>query len=401
MRVLYYDCFSGISGDMHLGAMLDLGVGEEYLKGELQKLNLDEFELDVKKDERRGITGTNLNVLVKEHHHHQEEDHQHHHCHRHLSDIEKIINDSALNDNVKSLSCAMFRKVAEAEAKVHGKGIDEVHFHEVGAVDSIVDTIGAAICIDYLKVDKVMCSTVEVGGGFVKCEHGTLPVPAPATTEILKGIPIRGGSVPFEATTPTGAAIVASVVDEFTDKKNFTIEKVGYGIGNKDACDVPNVLRAVIGEIDEACAGSGQEDVRVLECNIDDMNPEMYGYVMDKLFENGALDAYLTPIIMKKGRPGIKISVMCDKKHDEMLSQVLLRETSTLGVRKFKVDREKLERKFHSIDTRFGKINVKTSYMNGEAVKWKPEYEDVRKAAEENSVSMREVYEEVNRNILK
>jgi len=254
LRILYYDCFSGISGDMNLGAMIDAGVDRDYLKGELSKLNLDhEFEISVCRDSRKGITGTKVDVMLKHHdEHHDHGNHGHHrhghnHEHRNLESIESIINSSSLNENVKRISLDMFGRVAEAEAKVHGKPIHEVHFHEVGALDSIVDIVGAAICLDFLKVDKVMSSPVELGGGFVKCAHGMIPVPAPATVEILKGIPVKSGIVPFETTTPTGAAILASSVDEFSEMKDFIIESTGYGIGGRDT-DIPNVLRVYLGK---------------------------------------------------------------------------------------------------------------------------------------------------------
>lgn len=249
MRVLYYDCFAGISGDMNLGAMLDVGVDKDYLANELSKLNIDhEFEIKAVKESRKGIEGTKVDVVLKHHHEHDHEhEHEHHHHHRNLENIENIINSSSLNDNVKALSLNMFKKVAEAEARVHGKPIYEVHFHEVGAIDSIVDIVGAAICLDYLKVDKVMSSPVELGGGFVKCAHGIIPVPAPATVEILKGIPVKSGIVPFETTTPTGAAILASNVQEFSDMKDFIIENTGYGVGCRDT-EIPNVLRVYLGK---------------------------------------------------------------------------------------------------------------------------------------------------------
>lgn len=253
MKILYYDCFSGISGDMNLGAMVDLGVPKEYLIGELKKLNInDEYELEITNGVKNGISGTKVNVILKHHHHHDENhcDHDHHH-HRNLKDIEDIIRSSDFKEKVKNLSLNMFKVVAEAEAKVHNKELYEVHFHEVGATDSIIDIVGAAICCDYLDVEEILCSTVEVGGGFVHCAHGVLPVPAPATVEILKDIPIRKGNVPFEATTPTGAAILRSLVKEFTDKDEFKILKVGYGIGYKDFDKMPNVVRVFIGEKEE------------------------------------------------------------------------------------------------------------------------------------------------------
>ena len=262
MKVLYYDCFCGISGDMNLGALLDLGVDEAYLRQELSKLNLDaEYELQVKKDNKKGISGTRVDVVLKneahvhkhDHHHHHEAqtgvepDHGHtHHAHRNLKDIENIIINSSLGDRVKKVSLNIFMKVAEAEAKVHGKPLYEVHFHEVGAVDSIVDIVGAAVCLDYLKVDKIMASSVQVGGGFVKCAHGIIPIPAPATVEILKNIPLKSGIVPFETTTPTGAAILAANVDAFTDHMDFSVDKIGYGIGHREL-EIPNILRIYLG----------------------------------------------------------------------------------------------------------------------------------------------------------
>ena len=242
MKILYYDCFCGISGDMNLAALIDLGVPEEYLMQELSKINLNsEYEIKIEKSAKLGITGTRVDVILKDN------NHSHEHHHRNLKDIEEIINSSDLGDKVKKLSLDMFMKVAEAEAKVHGKGLYEVHFHEVGAVDSIVDMVGAAICLDYLKVDRIIASPVQVGGGFVKCAHGLMPVPAPATAEILKNIPINTGIVQFETTTPTGAAILAANVQEFTPKADFSIKKIAYGIGHRDL-EIPNVLRVYLGE---------------------------------------------------------------------------------------------------------------------------------------------------------
>lgn len=264
MKVLYYDCFCGISGDMNLSALLDLGVDESYVRQELSKLNLDaEYELEVKKDSKKGITGTRVDVVLAQENHshkHDDEHHNHHHGahgekamhdhvhheHRNVKDIENIILSSDLTARVKELSLAIFMKIAEAEAKVHGKPLYEVHFHEVGAVDSIIDIVGAAVCLDYLKVDKIMASPVQLGGGFVKCAHGIIPIPAPATVEILRGIPVKSGLVPFETTTPTGAAILAANVETFTEQINFSIEKIGYGIGHREL-EIPNVLRIYLG----------------------------------------------------------------------------------------------------------------------------------------------------------
>ncbi|MCM8712036.1 nickel pincer cofactor biosynthesis protein LarC [Clostridium sp. SYSU_GA19001] len=454
MRILYYDCFSGISGDMNLGAMIDLGVDKDYLIGELSKLKLSGYNIDVSIDNRKGITGTKVKVILKSeevHHHHNEQEHSHYHeydhvhnhnhhhyphehshnhnnihdhnshgehvhshgesvhQHRNLGDIEKIIDNSALSERVKLLSKKIFMKVAEAEAKIHGKSLMEVHFHEVGALDSIVDIIGAAVCLDYLKVDKVMASSVELGGGFVKCAHGMFPVPAPATAEILKGIPVKFGAVPFETTTPTGAAILSAIVDEFTDKKEFTIKKIAYGIGQRDT-DIPNVLRVYLGEalgksayLEAAAEKSSDtfEEALILECNIDDMNPELYDYVMERLFKEGAMDAFMTPIIMKKGRPGIKLSVLCSESVEKKLAEILLLETTTLGVRKYRVEKSMLKREFSTIKTKYGEINIKSSYLNGEKIKCKPEYDDCKRIAIDNNIPMNIVYEEVYRNLNK
>lgn len=285
----------------------------------------------------------------------------------------------------------MFIKVAEAEAKVHGKEIYEVHFHEVGAIDSIVDIVGAAICIDYLKVDKIIASPIQVGGGFVKCAHGLMPVPAPATTEILKTIPINTGIVQFETTTPTGAAIIAANVKEFTSKMNFSINKVAYGIGHKDL-EIPNVLRVYLGETESL---EQIEEQYILETNIDDMNPELYGYVEEKLFDAGALDVYKSSIFMKKGRPGIKLSVLINEKIEKDILDIIFEETTSIGVRKYKVEKIMLNREFSKVETEYGDITIKKSYYNGNLVKYKPEYEECRTIAKEQNISIDKIYKAV------
>ncbi|MCY6355032.1 nickel pincer cofactor biosynthesis protein LarC [Clostridium sp. ZS2-4] len=422
MRILYYDCFSGISGDMNLGAMIDLGVDKDYLISELLKLNLeDEYKIEVRRDIRKGIEGTKADVILKVDHDHHDyihgHDHQHshgdshehyqhchehnHHIHRNLNDIEDIINSSSLSDNVKKLSLNMFMKVAHAESKVHGKSLYQVHFHEVGAVDSIVDIVGAAICLDYLKVDKIMASSIELGGGFVKCAHGLIPVPAPATVEILKGIPVKSGIVPFETTTPTGAAILAANVNEFTDMKEFTIEKIGYGVGERDT-DIPNVLRVYLAKkkVEESTLEECLKDeCSILECNIDDMNPEIYQYLMEKLFNAGALDVYKTSIMMKKNRPGTMLRVICEDNNKTKLVEILLKETTTFGVREYKVLRTKLKRDFSRVNTIYGEVNVKNAYFKGRKIKWKAEYEDCKRLAEENNIPLKNIYDEVLKNV--
>lgn len=395
MKILYYDCFSGISGDMNLGALVDLGVDSDYLIKELSKLQLSaEYEINVKKDLKNGISGTKVDVVLtyKEHSHPHHEDH-HEHYHRNLKDIAAIINGSSLNDRVKKTSMDMFMRIAQAEANVHGESIDEVHFHEVGAIDSIVDMVGAAIALDYLKVDKIMSSPVQVGGGFVKCAHGLIPVPAPATVEILKGIPMKSGIVPFETTTPTGAAILAANVDEFTDKMNFSVEKIGYGLGSRDL-EIPNVLRVYLGEVKSR---EETEEQYLLETNIDDMNPEFYSYVEERLFEKGALDVFKTPIIMKKGRPAIKLSILVNTNKEKEVSDVIFKETTSIGIRKFKVEKIMLHRDFLTLKTKYGNVLIKKSYYEGQLVKYKAEYEDCKKIAVENNIPLARVYREVDR----
>ena len=392
MKILYYDCFSGISGDMNLGALADLGVDKEYLMGELSKLGLDnEFRLTFRKDIKNGITGTRAEVVLtrNENGHHGHGDHHN----RNLKDIEDIILGSSLNEKVKKMSIDMFRIIAEAEAKVHGKPVSEVHFHEVGAVDSIVDMVGAAIAIDYLNIDKIISSPVQLGGGFVKCAHGMLPVPAPATVEILHGIPVKSGMVQFETTTPTGAAILASNVDEFTDKMEFVIEKTGYGTGSRDL-EIPNVLRVYL--------GSAVEDYKIkeqfiIETNIDDMNPEIYGYVEERLFEAGALDVFMTPVIMKKGRPAIKLSILFEPENGNKLQEVIFRETTSIGLRKYKIEKIELAREFIKLNTQLGDITVKKIYRHGEMIRYKAEYEECKTIARDRNIPISEVYDEVDK----
>ena len=410
MRVLYYDCFCGISGDMNLAALLDLGVDAAYLRQELGKLRLEaEYELIIKKDSKNGIGGTRVDVLVKEHahvhesgHHHHEHGeavmqhtHHHHHEHRNLKDIEEIIQHSDLDDAVKKLSLKIFMEVAKAEAKVHGKDLYEVHFHEVGAIDSIIDIVGAAICLDSLQVDKIVASTVQLGGGFVKCAHGTIPVPAPATVEILKDIPVKSGIVPFETTTPTGAAILAANVGEFSDEMNLSVEKIGYGIGHRDL-EIPNVLRVYIGQ--SAKKDNLTEEQYILESNIDDMNPELYGYVEERLFKSGALDVFKTAISMKKGRMATKLSILVNKKQEEAVLAVIFRETTSLGVRKFKVEKIMMQRDFEKVSTCYGDVTIKNAYYHGEKVKYKAEYEECKQIADENNIPITKVYQEIYKN---
>ena len=383
MKIISYDCFSGISGDMNLGAMIDLGIDKGYLITELNKLNLEGWELVVQKDQRHGITGTKVTVKQT----------RHEHAHRHLSDIEKIINDSALEQSVKELSLKIFMKIAVAESTVHGISIDHVHFHEVGAVDSIIDIVGAAICFSALKVDGVHASTIELGSGFVNCDHGKLPVPAPATSEIIKGLPVKTGGVGFEATTPTGAAILSALVTDSSPNLPFKIEKTAYGVGQKENPDVPNLLRVFLGEI-VSKPETGHNALQ-LECNIDDMNPEFFEFISERLFKAGASDVFLSNIIMKKSRPGIVLNVICETGSADSLKGIIFTESSSLGIRSFLFNKDTLTRKFESIPTIYGDVKVKRSYYQEKEVSCKPEYDDCKRIAEEKSIPLKEVYNNI------
>jgi uncharacterized protein (TIGR00299 family) protein len=380
MKVLCYDCFSGISGDMNLGAMVDLGIDILYLRGELGKLNLNGWELVAEKTQRHGITGTMVTVRQT----------VHEHAHRHLSDIEKIISGSSLPEAVKQLSMKIFMKIATAEATVHGIDIEEVHFHEVGAIDSIIDIAGAAICFNALNVGAVYVSEVELGGGFANCDHGKFPVPAPATAEIIKGIPVRTGGVDFEATTPTGAAILSVLGTEYGSGSHVKIEKTGYGVGHKDHPAIPNLLRVHLGETSET-EGSGHKAI-LLESNIDDMNPEFYDHISDRLFKAGASDVYCSQIIMKKGRPGVVLNVICEQGLEDIIKEIIFTESTTLGIRTFDFRKDTLAREFGKLNTVYGEVTVKRSFYKGKEVSVKPEYEECRKIASERNIPVKEVY---------
>lgn len=383
MKILSYDCFSGISGDMNLGAMIDLGVEKTLLINELNKLNLKGWEIDIIKDQRHGITGTKVTVRQT----------RHEHAHRHLADIEKIINDSALDNSTKELSKKIFMKIAVAEASVHNISIDHVHFHEVGAIDSIIDVVGAAICYNALKIDCVHVGEVELGGGFVLCDHGKLPVPAPATAEIIKGLPVKKGGVNFEATTPTGAAILAALGTDFSAGLPIKIEKTAYGVGQKDNHDVPNLLRVFLGET-ITNRETGHNAIQ-MECNIDDMNPEFFEYIYERLFAAGASDVFISNIIMKKGRPGSVLHIICESESADSLKEIIFRESTSLGIRTFPFRKDTLVRKFETIDTIYGAVRIKRSYFHDNEVSCKPEYEDCKKIASEKGVPLKEVYNNI------
>lgn len=387
MRILYYDCFAGISGDMNLGALIDLGVDPIYLTAELKKLNIDGFHLEIKKDQRRGITGTKAEVIIEN---------QDNEKHRHLMHIEEIINGSSLPDRVKISSLKIFDLIAAAEAKIHNISKERVHFHEVGALDSIADIVGAAICLDYLKVDKVMSSSIQLGGGMVKCAHGIMPVPAPATAEIIMNIPVKTGLVNHEATTPTGAAILVATVDEFTDKIDFNITKTAYGIGNRDS-EVPNVLRVFLCDDNGVIKDINSEEAIVLESNIDDMNPEHYDFIMDQLFKAGASDAWIVPVIMKKSRPGATLSVLCKDDLTSKIREIVFSHSTSIGIREYRVKKNMLRREESTVETVYGSVRIKQSFYNGKMIRTKPESEDCKALAEKHQTSISEIEKEVNK----
>jgi len=377
MRILYFDCFSGVSGDMTLAALLDLGLPQEKLRQELAKLGLENFSLGISRGSRGGIAAMGLEVKVG-----PREEH-----HRHFTDIRKMIETSPLKQSVKGMSLAIFQRLAEAEAKVHGQKVEEVHFHEVGAVDSIVDIVGTAIGLDHFEPVRVFSSELPMGRGFVQCQHGRLPLPAPATLEILKGYPLRNVDVEGELVTPTGAAILAALSSGASPLSAIKVGQVGYGMGKKEFPDRPNLLRLVLGETVEAYA---TDQVVVLEANIDDMNPEFYDYVMERLFDRGALDVSLSPLLMKKNRPGTLLRVIVEEHDADAHAELILRESTTLGVRSYVVGRKKLPREVSEVETKYGKVRIKVS---GE-MRFQPEYEDCKRIALEKGVPIQEVYQE-------
>ena len=377
MKILYFDCFSGVSGDMTLAALLSLGLPKERLLEELKKLNLENYSVEIFPGSRSGIAATGVEVRVG---------HQHHH-HRHFADIRALIQESSLEPKVKEISLKIFQRLAEAEARVHQKAVEEVHFHEVGAVDSIVDIVGTAVGIAFFNPERIFSSELPMGRGFVNCQHGRLPLPAPATVEVLKGYPVKRVEVEGELVTPTGASIVATLSSGVAAWPNGIIQAVGYGMGRSEFPDRPNLLRLVLGEAE----GLYDSDrAMVLEANIDDMNPEIYGFLMERLFAEKALDVSLSHLLMKKGRPGILLRVIAEEKDAEKLTEAILRETTTLGVRSYSVTRKKLPREVREVETKYGKIRVKIS---GD-IRFQPEYEDCRRVAMEKGVPIQEVYQE-------
>ena len=448
MKILYLDCQSGISGDMTLSALIDVGADINYIREHLKRLPIDPFSLDVKIVDKRGISSKLLdlrfdNIESEEHthdhshdhdyehshqhthkhehshshdhihehghdhshshdnhdhshehthvHDHHADDGHHHHSHRKASTILQMIENSELPSRVKERSLSVFQVIAEAEGKIHGMDPKEVHFHEVGAMDSIIDVIGVCLGLESLGIDKIVASPVPTGYGKIMIAHGLYPIPAPATAEILKGVPLADFHVRGELTTPTGAGFLKALVDEYGQMPALAMENIGYGAGKKDF-EHPNVLRVILFHVDEV---PQRENISVLECQLDDFTGEALGYVMEKVLDQGALDVYFTPVTMKKSRPGTLITILSKPENSFALEELLLRESSTFGVRKSDWSRRILSREFQVVETAYGKITVKVGKLEGEIVKIYPEFEDVKKAAQQSDVPFIEVYSEV------
>ncbi len=400
MKIAYLDCFSGISGDMLNGAILDAGVSLADIKKELARLSFADFDVHAEKVMRCNISATHFEVEDLEHHHHHEDEHgeeenshhHHHHGHRHLADLQELIDRSALDLPLKDQAKEVFLRIAEAEAKVHGVPAEEVHFHEVGAVDTIIDVVGALAGLRLLGVQKVVCSPLNVGSGTVTFSHGTFPVPAPATIEILKGIPTYSTDSQAELVTPTGAAIAAVLAGGFGDMPAMRVERIGYGAGGRDL-PRPNVLRILVGEAESA---ESEDQVTILETCLDDQSPQLTAFLAEELMAHGALDVYLIPVLMKKGRPGVQCTVLCEEGKQQALLSVLFRESTTLGVRIRRERRRILLREVKTVPTPYGPVRVKYSYCNGEAVNILPEYEDMKKIARQRGVPLKGIYTEIH-----
>jgi uncharacterized protein (TIGR00299 family) protein len=380
MKLAYFDCLSGISGDMTLGALVDCGIELAALQAGIDSLGFPNIKLTSEEVKRRGFRACKVKVV-----------HEPETAHRHLHHItEKIDASSVLTPPQKDLAKRIFTCIGEAEAKVHGTTIRKVHFHEVGAVDSIADIVGCAVGLSLLGVDRIVCSPVPTGTGYIEIEHGRVSVPAPATAEILKGVPLAPSAVTFELTTPTGAAVVKTVADEFGPLPPMTIQTIGLGAGDRDLKEQPNILRLILGEASSQIAS---DQIWVLETNIDDLSGEIIGHTTARLFEAGALDVYTTSIQMKKNRPGVLLSVLCPPELLAKMEKIIFKETSTLGIRRWQASRHKLERRPHTIETPLGPIEGKLAVLPDGGVSFSPEFEACRRIATEKNVPLKDVYE--------
>jgi uncharacterized protein (TIGR00299 family) protein len=378
MKTLYFDCFAGASGDMILGAMVAAGVDPDYLREQLSRLPVDGFSIDFETVNRSGLSATYARVETK-----------HEHKHRHLADIRQIIEASDLGESVKQRAIKIFTRLAEAEARVHNEPIDHVHFHEVGALDAIVDVVGAAICFDCLKIDRFVSSPLHAGSGMVQMAHGRFPIPPPAVAELLKGVPFYATDIKGELLTPTGAAIITTVCSDYGPIPQMTTKSTGYGAGTREYPDFPNVLRVLVGETESVAAVD--ERLWMLETNLDDASPQIMGHVMDRVLDIGALDCFFTPVQMKKNRPGVLLSVLCGAADKEAVMKLLFMETTTLGVRSYEVNRRALQRSVVRVETQYGPIDVKVAHLDGRVVNEMPEFEQCRAAALKADVPLKVV----------
>ena len=442
MRIAYLECFSGISGDMFMGALVDAGLPPRVLEETVAALGIG-ARLETSRVVRGGISATKVDVWVDgekdlpreecwerqaREHHHERSDHSHddpraheHHGDKHshpgessraepalslpggvpaphehgrgLSEIREIISAASISEGAKETAIAIFDALGRAEAKIHNTSVESVHFHEVGAVDAMVDIVCAAVGAEALGVEEIVCSPLNVGGGTVTCAHGTFPVPAPATVELLKDAPVYSSGLQAELVTPTGAAIVKTLASRFAAFPEMKIEKSGYGAGSRDFPGHPNVVRLTIGEAlsNALAAKSASETITVLEANLDDLNPQVFGYVMDRLFEEGALDAFVVPVQMKKNRPGTLLTVLCKPEDATRLTRLVFSETTTLGVRRRDERRQTLARRWETVPTPWGEVRIKIASMNGTITNYAPEYEDCRRIAAEHHVPLKQV----------
>ena len=421
MRIAYLDCFSGMSGDMFLGALIDAGVCAELLEKTVAVLNVG-AQLEISKVNRSGITATKVDVLVhgekelpreefwgKEAEHRREEAHAHLHSHpepssrtevsaphgRSLAEIEKIINGVKISEKAKATAIRIFEALGAAEAKIHNVDLESVHFHELGAVDAMVDIVGAAVGAEALAADELVCSPLNVGSGTVECAHGVFPIPAPATVELLQGAPVYSSGIQAELLTPTGAAIVKTLATRFGAFPEMKIEKSGYGAGTRNFPGHANVVRLTIGEAASVADSKASLDtISVLEANLDDLNPQLFGYVLDRLLEEGALDVFGVPVQMKKSRPGTLLTVLCQPQDAAKLTQIIFTETTTLGVRQRQEQRQTLARRWVAVSTPWGEVRMKVASMNGSVTNYAPEYEDCRRLAAEKHVPLKNVMQE-------
>jgi len=379
MKLAYFDLIAGASGDMILGSLVDAGLPEDKLRKDLQALKLADFELHAQSVNKNGFSATKVNILVKDDI-----------PERRLPDIEAIITQSDLPIHIQHQANVIFQRLGSVEADIHGISLERVHLHELGGVDTIVDVVGTLLGLETLGIDRVYGSPVPLGRGFIKGAHGKIPLPAPATVALLEGVPIVGSDLMVETVTPTGAVLLTSLAAGFGPIPEMELEAVGYGAGGRDL-PIPNLLRVLIGE-QNSTQGIETETLMLLETNIDDLNPEIYTYVMEKLFAVGTLDVFLTPVQMKKDRPGTKLSVLCREQESPKAQEILFSETSTLGIREMKIQRYSLQREIQKVETSFGSVHVKIAHLPNGEVKFSPEYEDCRKLADESGVPLREIY---------